>query len=75
MIDHAREKEIDKLQLLTQQAAKDNIEQIINEPVYELNLDFWEEIRVKYLQELRDISTNCEYILSSGFKCDKDEIY
>ena len=27
------------------------------------------------MQELQDISANCEHVLSSGFKCDKDEIY
>ena len=42
LINNAREKEIDKLQMLTQQAAKDNLEQIINKPIYELQPDFWD---------------------------------
>jgi len=28
--------------MLTQQAAKDSLEQIINKPIYDLDSDFWE---------------------------------
>lgn len=64
LINNAREKEIDKLQVLTQHAAKNNIEEIINAPIYELNPNFWEEIRVPYLNELRDIASNSEEVLN-----------
>jgi hypothetical protein len=74
LITNARDKEIDKLQVLTQQAAKDNLEQIINGPVYELNPDFWEEIRVPYIKELQELALNCERILEDGFKCSEDEV-
>lgn len=69
LIANAREKEIDKLQVLTQQAAKNNIEEIINTPIYELNPTFWEEIRTPYLAELHDLSLNCEMILKSKLHC------
>ena len=74
LINNAREKEIDKLQVLTQTAAKNNIEEIINAPIYELNPTFWEEIRVPYLNELRDIASNSEEVLKVGFKASSYEI-
>eukprot|EP00347_Sterkiella_histriomuscorum_P023862 403333128 len=74
LIQNARDKEIDKLQVLTMTAAKNNIEEIINAPIYELDTDFWEQIRKPFLSELRDLASNCEMILDSGFKCDADEI-
>lgn len=49
LINNARDKEMDKLQVLTIQAAKDRLEQIINGPIYELNPNFWDEIRTPYL--------------------------
>ena len=74
LINNAREKEIDKLQVLTQTAAKNNIEEIINTPIYELNPTFWEEIRVPYLNELRDIASNSEEVLKVGFKASWQEV-
>jgi hypothetical protein len=59
---------------LTQSAAKNNIEEIINGPIYELNPTFWEEIRVPYLNELRDIASNSEEVLKEGFKATVDEV-
>ncbi len=73
-INNARDKEIDKLKHLTQQAAKDNLEQIINGPIYELNPEFWEEIRTPYLKELQDLAYSCEQILQKSFKCDLNEV-
>lgn len=67
LINNAREKELDKLQSLTLQQAKDRIEQIVNAPIYELNPDFWEEIKTPYLTELRDLATSCDQILKQGF--------
>ena len=60
--------------MLTQQAVKDNLENIINGPIYELNTDFWEEIRAPYFQEMRDLALNCEKVLNSGFNCSDTEI-
>ncbi|CDW88237.1 uncharacterized protein STYLEM_17355 [Stylonychia lemnae] len=68
LIQNAREKEIDKLQVLTLQAAKNNLEEIINAPIYELDGDFWEQIKKPFLNELRDLGSN------SGFRCDHEEI-
>jgi Root hair defective 3 GTP-binding protein (RHD3) len=59
LIANAREKELDKLQVLTQQAAKDNLEQIINGPIYELNAEFWDEIRGPFIKEMEDLAINC----------------
>lgn len=74
LVQNAKEKEVDKLQILTQQAAKNNIETIINEPIYNLNPQFWEEIREPYLMELRDLSDNCQKVLSESFRCSADEV-
>ena len=74
LINNAREKELDKLQMLTQQAAKDNLEQIINKPIYELHPDFWEQMRAPYLKELEMLALNCKDVLKQGFKCTEFEI-
>jgi hypothetical protein len=58
LINNAREKEIDKLQMLTQLAAKDSLEQIINKPIYDLDSDFWEQMRVPFVREMTEISTS-----------------
>ena len=67
LINNAREKEIDKLQMLTQQAAKDNLEQIINKPIYELEPNFWEQMRTPFLKELEVLALNCQQVLKQGF--------
>lgn len=58
LVNNAREKEIDKLQMLTQLAAKDSLEQIINKPIYDLDSDFWEQMRVPFVREMTEISTS-----------------
>lgn len=74
MINNAREKEIDKLQMLTQQAAKDNLEQIINKPIYECEPEFWDKMRGPYVKELEGLAGNCQQVLRQGFKCNEREI-
>jgi len=74
LINNAREKEIDKLQMLTQQAAKDNLEQIINKPIYELEPNFWEQMRGPFHKELEDLALNCQQVLKQGFKSSDIEI-
>jgi hypothetical protein len=74
LINNAREKEIDKLQMLTQQAAKDNLEQIINKPIYELEPNFWDQMRGPFNKELEDLALNCQQVLKQGFKCSDIEI-
>ena len=64
MINHSREKEMGKLQMLTLQMAKDSLEPIINGPVYTLNHTFWDEIMVPYDSELHDIAEHCHHILN-----------
>jgi hypothetical protein len=44
--------------MMTQQAAKDSIEQIINKPIYDLDSDFWEQMRVPFVREMTEISTS-----------------
>lgn len=55
LIVNAREKEIDKLQTLTQKAYKDRVEEIVNKPIYELDEDFWQQIKTPYIEELLSI--------------------
>ncbi len=38
----------------------------MNEPLYELDVDFWEKIKVPYAQQLATIRDNCEMVLSSN---------
>ena len=74
IINNAREKEIDKLQILTQQSTKDNLEQLINGPIYELNPTFWEEISTPFAQEFRDLAASSDELLKRGFRCTDAEI-
>jgi len=74
LINNAREKELDKLQSLTLQQAKDRIEQIVNAPIYELNPGFWEEIKTPYMTELKDLASSCDQILKQGFQCNEPEV-
>ena len=60
--------------MLTQQAAKDNLEQIINKPIYELESNFWEQMRIPILKELEILALNCQQVLRQGFKCSEMEI-
>jgi len=74
LINNAREKEIDKFLSLNQAAAKDRIESIINGPIYELNPEFWEEIRKPYMEEFKELSVSCEAVLQMGFHCSDLEV-
>lgn len=49
---------------MTVQAAKDAMEPIINGPIYELNPDFWEEIRGPYIAEMQELADHCDNILT-----------
>lgn len=60
--------------MLTQQAAKDRLEQIINKPVYDLDADFWEKMRGPYMLELSDLASNCQQVLMQGFHCNELEL-
>jgi hypothetical protein len=74
LIRAAREKEIDKLHTLTQESAKQELEEIINKPIHELDPNFWDQIREPYLQEFRKIASNCEELLNRSFQCNEAEI-
>ena len=63
----AREKEINKLQELTKKAFFDTAEEIINEPIYQLNDKFWVQINGPLHQELCLVIENCLHILKNGF--------
>ena len=68
-----REKEMDKLQKITEEDIKDQLENIINGPVYNLEDDFWDHIRVPYINKLSAVKDSCERILFDGFDCDDFE--
>jgi hypothetical protein len=53
--------------MVTIQTAKDTLDPILNNPIYELNPDFWEEIRHPYMQHMLDLSDHCHRILSGIF--------
>jgi len=48
LIASEREKEILKLHVLTEKAAKDIIDTIVNEPIYEMKDNFWKSISFPY---------------------------
>ena len=60
--------------MLTQQTAKDNLENILNKPIYDLDLDFWDQMREPYEKELTTMAENTAQLLRSGFSCDDKEI-
>ena len=53
--------------MLTLQTAKDTLEPIINGPIYELNPDFWDEIRGPYMNHMLDLSDHCHRLLSGKY--------
>ena len=55
--------------MLTLQTAKDTLEPIINGPIYELNPDFWDEIRGPYMNHMLDLSDHCHRLLSGKKYC------
>ena len=67
-MNHAREKELSKLDIMTVQNTKDQIEPIINAPIYEMNPDFWEEIRGPYMQQMHDLADHCHQLLYGIFR-------
>lgn len=73
IIKNMREKEIDKLQNLTTKATYDTIEEIVSGPIFELNDNFWEEIREPYTEEIKAVLQNCGEILKNGFSSDQNE--
>jgi len=42
---------------------QDNIETIVNAPIYEMDSDFWDKIKTPYSHELLTLRENCEDIL------------
>lgn len=72
-IDTMRNAEIDKLQNICINGTKESIEQIINDPVYELNDDFWDEIQIPLRKELILVSDNCKKILQKGLNASIEE--
>lgn len=67
MIDRYKEKEIEKLQDITSNATHEAIEEILSGPIYELNDDFWDVIKVNYSKEIESVLLNCDDILKKGF--------
>ncbi len=61
--------------MLNQQAGKVTLERIINAPIYELNPEFWKEISDPLRQEYKDLSSSCEHVLRSSFRCSDAEIH
>lgn len=73
-IDVARDQEIDKLQKLTFDATKETMEELINDPIYKLNDDFWAEINQPVQQELIAIIQQLREVLEVGFKAKPAEV-
>jgi len=56
------------MQTITAKATYDTVEEIVNAPIFELNEDFWQDIRDPYTQEINLVLKNCKEILRNGFK-------
>ena len=69
----AREKEITKLHNLTKKAFYETAEEIINEPIYKLEDNFWAKIREPFQSELYLVIENCLQILNKGFNSQPQE--
>ena len=67
IIGVARDKEITKLNDLTKKAFYETAEEIINDPIYELNDNFWVKISDPIQEELCLVIDNCIQILQKGF--------
>jgi hypothetical protein len=72
--DLARDQEIDKLKTLTSKATCETIEEIINDPIYSLNDDFWKEINRPLTKELVLVAENCRQILKDGLRAEEGEV-
>ena len=44
--------------MITERAAKENFEKIINKPIQDLDSDFWEKILAPLSLEMTDIATS-----------------
>lgn len=51
-LEKAKVDELLKLREQQQNYSKELIEDIVNKPIYELRDNFWEEIRVPFLEEI-----------------------
>lgn len=63
LVTLAREKELGKLQTITIQACKDAVDPILNRAIYEVNPEFWDEIREPLLRELSQIANMTSRLL------------
>lgn len=73
ILNNQREKEIEKLYTLTTKATFDTVEEIINDPVYNLNDNFWDDIKEPYCKEISLVLENCKEILKQGFNSSPEE--
>jgi len=69
-----REKELHKLATITEKAVCDQLENIINDPIYNLDDDFWNKIKNPYIDNLSEQREACEDILQKAFECEYDEM-
>jgi hypothetical protein len=46
---------MEKMQRITTEATHNGIEEIINPKIYELQPDFWEQIREPYIAEIQGV--------------------
>ena len=58
---------------MTTKATYDTIEEIVSGPIFELNENFWDEIREPYTEEIKMVLQNCGEILKNGFNSDQTE--
>lgn len=72
-IETVREKEMEKLRSLTIKATYETIEEIVNEPIYSVDDNFWELIGGALKQEVSLVSQQCREILRNGFKTSATE--
>lgn len=60
VIKSQRERELDKMHTITTKATFQTIEEIVSPPIYELNQDFWTDIRDPYISEMFQVLLNCK---------------
>lgn len=65
--------EIEKLKNLSLKATHQTIEEIVNQPIHELDDDFWAKINKPLIKELVLVSENCSEILMKGMKTSAEE--
>ena len=73
IIKNQREREMDKMHRITTKATYETIEEIVSPPIYELRMEFWNEIRDPYINEILEVLANCKSILRNGFEVDQLE--